>query len=299
MAVDISKLPGALGADVKRVNEDGTPTDAVLDWDGFNAYFVRAAVDDLDTRVTTSTSDITSLETEVDGISASGQIRFQVGTTATGADASYGVEIQTSTPGVWASAGFYLDLFGSESVCRVVADRFMLQDPDINGGDALNVLEYDGSIPGLVLGVPLYVRNGDILANAVSNTVINTGTVSSGASLTTPSLTVRAGARVQIEVKVSNTSSSIYLSSSSTSFTLQSFSVTRDGGTAVGTLYSMDSLIANNFLGGSAYAFYKAVTPSSEVFVVTGLSAGTHTFDVANSTLYTLGMSIAATELAK
>src|SRR5215211_2525491 len=127
MAVDISKLPGALGADVKRVNEDGTPTEAVLDWDGFNTYFMRAAVDDLDTRVTTATSDITTIETDVDGISASGQIRIQVGSTATGADASYGVEIQTTTPGVWASAGIYLDLFGSDSVCRIVADRFMLQ----------------------------------------------------------------------------------------------------------------------------------------------------------------------------
>jgi hypothetical protein len=35
------------------------------------------------------------------------------------------------------------------------------------------------------------------------------------------------------------------------------------------------------------------------VFVITGLSAGTHAFAVHNPTPYTLGMTITATELSK
>jgi hypothetical protein len=138
------------------------------------------------------------------------------------------------------------------------------------------------------------IGTADIATNAITNNVINRGTVAGGAILSTPSITLRAGARVLVEVKVHDTSASHHLATASTTFGPQSFPVERTGPNLVGNLFS-----GNCISGINGTDFYKAVMPSSAVFIETGIAAGAHSFWVTNTTIYALGMSIAVTEFAR
>lgn len=239
-------------------------------------------------------SDITNVTVKANGATATGQVYLKSEIAPGGYSAQYGWYLTaTGLPEIGMKALLSTD--GTASIA-FTASRFKLTDPAHLSGTPIEVFNYNGAT--FNFGVPVTVLNQEIGANAVSNTVAASGNVASGTTLVTPSLTVRAGARVLVEVKLSDTSGSIYLASSSASFIARSFDVSADA-TIIGQLISMDTVVTSQFLGGSSYTFYKAYTPSSILFVVTGLSAGAHTFNVGNPYAPTLGMSITATELSK
>jgi len=274
--------PPVLPQHVARVTADGRPTRYLLDWEQFTYQFQASALQSLDTRIET-------VESTSGDAFASGEIYFAAKATPAGATAAYGLFLTAGD----AFAGFeVLALSVGGSAINMTADKLMFSD----SGTATAVFDYGVSTPGVfTFNVPVEIRNSDIGVAQVSNSVVATGSVGAGSDLTTAALTVRAGARVDVLVTVSETSATIYLASFSASFISRGFTVSYNS-TPIGSMYSMDTIVASNFLGGSSYAFYKAVTPSAEVFTVSGLPAGSYTFSVNNGAPAAVTMSIKATE---
>jgi len=274
--------PPVLPQHVARVTADGRPTRYLLDWEQFTYQFQASALQSLDTRITT-------VESTSEGGTASGAIYFATKSTPAGASAAYGLFLSAGD----AFAGFeVLALSAGGSAIGMTADKLLFSD----SGTATAVFDYGFSTPGVfTFNVPVEIRNSDIGVAQVSNSVVATGSIGSGADLTTAALTVRAGARVDILVTVSETSGTIYSAPFSVSFISRAFTVSYNS-TPIGAMYSMDTIVASNFLGGSSYAFFKAVTPSAEVFTINGLPAGSDTFSVNNGAPAAVTMSIKATE---
>src|SRR5215207_2895450 len=196
---------GALAANILTVQANYIAADAVISASVTSEQVARVAADGA------LAADITLLEASYNDISASGQIYFAAKAGPTGSSAAYGLYLTAGS----AFAGFeILALSAGGSAINMTADKLMFSD----SGTATAVFDYGVSTPGVfTFNVPVEVRNGDLAANSVSNTVISTGNVASGAYLVTPPLTIRDGARVRVEVKVANTSASIYLAAFSTS----------------------------------------------------------------------------------
>jgi hypothetical protein len=225
----------ALASSITTVTANYTAADAAITASVTSEATARSSADGA------LAADITTFTASYNDISASGQIYFAAKAGPTGSTAAYGLYLTAGA----AFAGFeVVALSAGGSAINMTADKLMFSD----SGTATAVFDYGVSTPGVfTFNVPVEINNVDIGANAVSNTVVNTGSVASGGDLVTASLTVRAGARVAVEIKVTETSGSIYLASFSTSFTSRGFAVTRDGGTAVGTMWSMDSVITATF----------------------------------------------------
>jgi len=281
---------GALAANILTVQANYISADAVISASVTSEQVARVAADGA------LAADITLLEASYNDISASGEIYFAAKAGPTGSSAAYGLYLTAGA----AFAGFeVVALSAGGSAINMTAEKLLFSD----SGTATPVFDYGVSTPGVfTFNVPVEINNVDIGANAVSNTVVATGSVVNATSLDTPGLTVRDGARVVVEVKVTDTTLSAYVSSFGAGYALRSFLVRYNGpfgNVVMGNMYSMDSVISATFLGGSAYQFQKAISPSSEVFVLTGLDAGSYGFQVINNSGYTLGFSITATELSR
>ncbi len=253
------------------------------------------------TRATADTalaSSITTVTATANGATASGQVYLIAESAPSGYTAQFGWTLQATSQPFGMKA--LVDGSGVGSIA-FIANRFKLIDPSYLGGDPVNVFNYNGTT--FNFDVPVTIRNQEIGTNAVTNTVITTGNIASGGIIVAPILTARAGARLRIEVKITDTSASIYLAPFSTTFTSRSCDVQWNNGagggnTLVGYLTTMDTVITSNFLGGSSYVFYKAITPASQVLVLSGVAAGNYQFFMTNTTPYTLGMTLEVTELA-
>lgn len=250
-------------------------------------------------------SNITLVEAKADLGTAGGAVGIIATSGPAGVSASYGMYVIATSGGTNKYAGMSVNV--SATTGDASMDFFSEQFRFVDSGVGVSVFEYNTpEAPGRFnFNVPVSIFNQDIGANAVSNTVANSSnTVAIGAYLTTPTLTVRAGARVIVEVKLTDTANSIYLASFSASFTSRLFEVDYYAGggsglTFIGHLYSMDTVVSSNYLGGSSYAFYKAYTPTSAQFILEGLPANTYDFYVLNSGGVVLGMAISATEISK
>lgn len=245
-------------------------------------------------------ADITSVEAKADQATANGEIEIKSMASPGGASASFGTFVR-------AKAGVHPELFAGMRItvntanneASIAFDARSMKFTD--SGTEQSVFTYnDPASPGTFnFNVPVTIFNKDIGLNAVSNTSANTGQINAGDTLTAM-ITVRADARIAIEVKLTDTSLSTsgFIFVGAPPFVARVFPVLRDGVT-IGNLFSMDTLVRARFLGGSSYGFDQAVTPSSQVFVQSGLAAGTYNFGIQNSSPFQLGMAISVTELSR
>jgi len=287
-------------ATVARTDKDGLPTKELIDWEQLTLDFFDKTVTSLDERTATvevATDDleavITTVEAHSNGATANGQVYLIAETAPTGYSAQYGWTLTAGNNAIGMKA--LVDGVGNGYI-GFLASQFFLIDPSYLGGDPVTVFNYNGTT--FNFDVPVTIRNQEIGANAVSNTVAVTGVATSGTYLDTPTLTVRDPSRVLLEVKLTDTSGSIYLGTPGTSFITRSFPVLVDAG-SIGNLNTMDTIADYTVAAGPVYSFWKAFSPASAIFVVTGLTAGGHYFSVQNTSAYPLGFTITATELSK
>lgn len=164
MTIDTTNLPPHLGADVQRVYPaTGRPTKELLDQELIERDWIATNADDLQTQVT-------EVKATSDAGTASGNIRFEAVSAPGGVDARFALELQTSTPGVFAEAGFYIELTGSTSRITLLADQLLMADPGLSGGAPTPVFTYDGGVGAFVFYVPVEIRTADIGINNVSKT---------------------------------------------------------------------------------------------------------------------------------
>jgi hypothetical protein len=238
-------------------------------------------------------SDITTVEAIANGGTASGQVYLIAEAAPAGYNASYGWTLTVNGQSIGMKA---MQTTGGIGEISFTANKFRLTDPSYAGGSPQEVFEYNGVT--FNFGVPVTVRHQEIGINATANGAFAEGYVASGTTLST-GLTVRANSRLVVIISVSDVSFSIHTVGFSTTLVIRNFQLLIDGFSGFGVMNALDTLVASNYLGGSSYQFYAAVTPTSKSFEVTGLSPGAHTFAVDNVTGYTLGMSIQVVELAQ
>jgi hypothetical protein len=305
-------------ATVARTTADGLPTKELIDWEQYTLDFFDKTVTSLDERVDTNESQtgantaaitaetiarttadsalaasITTVEATANGATASGQVYLVAESAPTGYSAQYGWTLTAGNESIGMKA---LKSSGGDGYIAFFADQFALIDPSYLGGDPALVMAYNGTT--FNFDVPVTIRHEEIGQNATANGAATNGNVSAGGSLSV-SLTTRADSRVVVIVTINDVSASIHTVGFSTTLTQHSFNALVDGTPGYGAMYSLETLVASNFLGGSSYQFYAAITPTAQSFEITGLAAGGHTFGIANPTGYVLGMSVQAIELAK
>jgi hypothetical protein len=305
-------------ATVARTTADGLPTKELIDWEQYTLDFFDKTVTSLDERVdeaqsqtddnsaaiTTEitartdadsalASQITTVEATANGATANGQVYLVAESAPSGYSAQYGWTLTAGNESIGMKA---LKSSGGDGYIAFFADQFALIDPSYLGGDPALVMAYNGTT--FNFDVPVTIRHEEIGQNATANGAATNGNVAAGGSLSV-SLTTRADSRVVVIVTINDISASIHTVGFSTTLTQHSFNALVDGTPGYGAMYSLETLVASNFLGGSSYQFYAAITPTAQSFEITGLAAGGHTFGIANPTGYVLGMSVQAIELAK
>jgi hypothetical protein len=238
-------------------------------------------------------ADITTVEATANGATANGQVYLVAESAPSGYSAQYGWTLTAGNESIGMKA---LKSSGGDGYIAFFADQFALIDPSYLGGDPALVMAYNGTT--FNFDVPVTIRHEEIGQNATANGAATNGNVAAGGALSV-SLTTRADSRVVVIVTINDISASIHTVGFSTTLTQHSFNALVDGTPGYGAMYSLETLVASNFLGGSSYQFYAAITPTAQSFEITGLAAGGHTFGIANPTGYILGMSVQAIELAK
>jgi len=270
--------PLTMPREVRRVDESGLPTTSQLDWEqAFKNWTVKQTVS-LNTKITTvrdeaeagfaevhddisaivdeqgaMASQITTLNANFNGVSANGQVKFQVMATPAGAAAAYGIYLTAGN----SFTGLQMIAYsGGGSAISFNASQFMLND----SGTAQNVFNYAGGI--FTFNVPVRVRTGDILDGAVSSTVAASGNPS--ASVTVNDVT--AGARVRVMA--------IYEGDTTPRNSIALFTVRlyQDGS----LVKTVPLSVASSGSGTSAVTSYLNTTMG---YVAT-LAAGNHTFSV-------------------
>jgi hypothetical protein len=226
--------------------------------------------------------------------SAFGQVTLKATATPGGASAAYGWYITAGDKyagmlaGVDSVTGDAFIAFSAESL------RFTnsgTQEPVFAWNATTNVFEFFTDVR---------VHDVDIALNAITNSASNAGTVASAGALTVTLGGIRAGARIEVETAVTDTSLSLFAASSGATVSTHTFSMSIDSGGSSGDMISLDTVAAMVQSGVAPYwTFYKAITPITGLFLITGLTAGSHTFAIANSSPFTLGMAIKVRELAR
>lgn len=240
--------------------------------------------------------DILRVEAKADMGSAVGQISIRATTGPTGTSAAFETFVNAVVGGFPdLRAGMKILVDAATGTAHIGFEARSLQFTD--SGVSEPVFTYDGAT--FNFNVPVTIFNKDIGLNAVSNTSANTGQISAGGILTVP-IEVRDDARVGIEVKVTDTSLSTnpFIFVGAPPFVPRVFPVLRDG-VSIGSMFSMDTFVRATVIGVGQFAFDKAITPSSQVFVQSSLPAGIYTFGIQNSSPYQLGMAISVTELSR
>jgi hypothetical protein len=256
-------------------------------------------------------SNITLVEAKADLGTASGAVGIIATSGPAGVSASYGMYVIATSGGDNKYAGMSVNVSATtgEASMDFFAERFRFVD----SGIGVSVFEYNTpEAPGRFnFNVPVSIFNQDIGANAVSHTSINAGYVAEGALLET-GITVRAGARILVEVKCTDTQQTMSQQAVVGGPLVVSRSIPVIGYGPSGTvlssyLYSVDTFVLAQYAGG-VYAFWKIITPSSAVFLVEADYDGYYVFQTQNvfpgavSPSFTgtvMGMAISATELSK
>jgi hypothetical protein len=243
--------------------------------------------------ITALSSHVTTVEATANQASAFGQVTLKATAAPGGASAAYGWYITAGDKyagmlaGVDSTTGGAFIAFSAESL------RFT------NSGTHQPVFEYDNSANVFRFFVPVEVLHDDIADHAITNSASNAGSIATGSDLSVTLGGIRAGARVEVECAVTDTTASVHAASTTIVQRLFPFSV--DSGGALGYVTSLDNICAASVTGGSPpyWSFFSAITPATGLFLVTGLTAGSHTFSVVNGSGYTVGMTIKVRELAR
>lgn len=183
--------PVANPVTVRRVNNQGFPTQWQLEWEqGTRSWMIKNAVD-LNAKVTTLrdetnngfaevreeiqavvtdqgalASQVTELTAEFGDFSANGSVQFKVMATPAGAAAAYGIFLNAGT----SFTGLQMIAYsGGASAIAFSASQFMLND----SGSAQNVFNYGSGV--FTFNVPVRIQNGELLNNAVSQAWANSG----------------------------------------------------------------------------------------------------------------------------
>lgn len=306
----LSTQPPALPATVARVDPaSGRPSRVLLDYELFQRNWFANSVTDIETRIDTvesATNDntaaiteetnartsedaalaeqITTVSARANAATANGQIHFAAVAAPGGAAAAFGVYLTAGN----VSTGLQL-LAMSDGTSKIAlnANQFTLTD----SGTATRVFTYSGGV--FRFNVPVEVQNQDIAAHAVTNSA-----TASSPGTATAYLSVRDGAQVIIQASISNPSASQRQGLASQGITARDFPVLVDGG-EVGRLRSVDGVIAHQNPGSGVYIFFYAIMPAAQSFLVTGLAAGAHSFQLLEPTGTGLTCSITVTELAR
>lgn len=144
--------PAVMPREVRRVDDEGRPSQAMLDWEqAFKGWTVKQTVH--------FNEQITTLEDSYNDISAHGEIQFKTIATPIGAVAAYGIFLQagTSFTGMQMIA-----MSDGTSTIAFDANDFRLND----SGTATNVFNYNSGV--FTFNVPVSIANGNIANNAIT-----------------------------------------------------------------------------------------------------------------------------------
>jgi hypothetical protein len=108
------------------------------------------------------------------GGSAEGRMRFIAASTASGAAASIGLEVNASSPGtpVWRPAGLYLDAMPGFTRVRVSADQFLIESSGVNSGEPFALFSPSGAeiLLNALVKVQALAANSVTAVNLVADT---------------------------------------------------------------------------------------------------------------------------------
>ena len=220
-------------------------------------------------------SQVTTAQATANNATASGQVYLIAESAPAGYSAQYGWHLTAGGASVGMKA---MATGGGLGTIAFLADQFLLIDPSYIGGAPVEVFNYNGVT--FNFDVPVTIRHQEIGANAVSNVGSISGYIGAGGSIDFD-LTCRQDCNLVIIAMIGDTSGSLYLGGFSASFPSRNDPVRIDG-SAIGNVNSGDMVVANQYLGGSSYAFYKAVAPATKAFNLSGVSGGTHNFSIEN-----------------
>ncbi len=220
-------------------------------------------------------SQVTTAQATANNATASGQVYLIAESAPGGYSAQYGWHLTAGGASVGMKA---MATGGGLGVIAFLSDQFLLIDPSYLGGAPVEVFNYNGVT--FNFDVPVTIRHQEIGAHAVSNVGTISGYVGAGGSIDFD-MTLRQDASVTVIAMVGDTSGTLYLGGFSASFPGRSYPVRIDG-SGLGNVQSGDMVVANQYLGGSSYAFYKAVAPASKAFTISGVTGGTHNFSIEN-----------------
>jgi hypothetical protein len=230
----------------------------------------------------------TTLSAGVADATASGQIRLVATAAPSGVTASYAIELQTTTLGVWAQTGLYLDLIGGVSRLRIVVDQFHMTDPGYNGGDATEVFAYDSGDGVFRFFVPVEIITDEIALNAVTNAASDVQTVAGGANFDIV-ITTLANSPVTVIMVFSDPTGATSQSGLSTfGGTNTNFDVKYDG-VSLDSVNTIHPVYAR--AGGGTFSTAMQPVPFVGRIPAGVLAAGPHTIRVANPTGVNLKMA--------
>lgn len=215
----------------------------------------------------------------------------QIGSLSTtvGGHTSTLTTLGTSVDGILAEYRVVLTLDGITGGYKVVG----VQKADGTGPVFTFVIDANTEIHGdlLVTGSVDFLQ---LAVGGASNQAANSGSVSSGGSLSV-TMTTRAGTRLIVQFTTSGGTAFGMPITSGHSPIIYSYNATVDG-SAIGNSVGYAQVYDVVYNGGSSYSFSGVPTPIAGTFLVTGLSAGSHTFAVNNPTSTTINMTLTVSE---
>jgi len=305
-------VPAVMPKSVRRTNEDGTPTQAALDWEqSLQAWtrdnvantnerltLVKDAADGLEASVTTETNaridgyealaeQITTVEAIADGVSANGVIRMTAKAAPTGSVSSIG--LFTNAGANYAGLEIFSNSGGASGI-GFTANQFRFVD----AGPAQTILSYSGGLftvnANVQINGSLNIVGASVINGAMApNACTNMGFGASVGTTTTVFINARAGAQVALLAS--------FFGAAGIYFPLGTpqgqFSVTHDLTTTVG-------LINNNFEASGSGMTAGIAFLQTTLLVGHTPNVGSNRYDVFNTNGGGVGgVTLLALELAK
>lgn len=285
MTIDLSKLPPVLPVAVSRVDKSGKPTKATIDWEQYYSEFVKVTANFANTtsiRTDTVQSDITTLSTTVGGNTASiTTLTSSVG----GIEVKYGV--QGSINGVTGGFIFSGILKNDGSVAY---DLEIVSNVSIHG---------DVTIDGTL-------TTSKVAANAITSIAANAGTINGTALSVSKSFFGGTDALVQVTIEPASGISPSGVQAYA--ITPRTWTIYLDG-SPISSIRAYDRPVGSNLQSVRDAAGTGIVnvvgnmnwypTGGEKTIIATGLSAGVHTFAVADSYGVPVDATITVTEFKR
>jgi hypothetical protein len=251
---------------------------------------IKVQADDLSSLAST----VTTVEARANQATANGEVYLQATAAPGGASAAFGVFLTAGSK--YTGMLFGVDSATDEAFINLAAEKFRFD----NSGTNEPVFEWNSISNKFEFFVDVEVHDVDIGLNAITNSAATAGVVPTGGALSFTLSNIRAGARIEVETAVTDTSLSLFPAAGGATLSTHTFSMSIDSGGSSGDMISLDTIAAvvQGFVA-PYWTFYKAITPVTGLFLITGLTPGSHTFALANPSGFTLGMSLKVRELAR